>query len=243
MLIINADDWGRDDKATDTSLACHRLQRITSVSGMVFMKDSARAASIADAEGVDVGLHINFTEAFTASNCPPGLAADQERIRRFLKRNKYALLLYHPLLTTAFRNVFDAQLEEFQRIYRGQPTHFDGHQHMHLATNMLLQRLIPEGAKVRRSFSFRSGEKSFLNRAYRQIVDRHLARHYQMTGYFFGLETALAAGNPQDIFDLARTADVELMTHAWNQAEYDWLMGDAFLRCSGGVTLRGYAGL
>jgi predicted glycoside hydrolase/deacetylase ChbG (UPF0249 family) len=46
MLIVNADDWGRNRDATDRSLECHRNGRITTVSAMVFMEDSERAADL-----------------------------------------------------------------------------------------------------------------------------------------------------------------------------------------------------
>ena len=55
MLIINADDWGRDRTATDTALGCHKNGRISSVTGMVFMADSQRAAELANSAGLDVG--------------------------------------------------------------------------------------------------------------------------------------------------------------------------------------------
>ena len=67
MLIINADDWGRDTAATDTALACFQRGRISSVTGMVFMADSQRGAELANSAALGVGLHINFTERFNDS--------------------------------------------------------------------------------------------------------------------------------------------------------------------------------
>jgi predicted glycoside hydrolase/deacetylase ChbG (UPF0249 family) len=65
MLIINGDDFGRSAAETDAALRCYRAGRITSVSAMVFMVDSERAAQVANADGLDVGLHLNFSELFT----------------------------------------------------------------------------------------------------------------------------------------------------------------------------------
>ena len=45
MLTVNADDWGRSRAETDAALQCHGKKRITSVSAMVFMEDSERAAA------------------------------------------------------------------------------------------------------------------------------------------------------------------------------------------------------
>ena len=65
MLIINADDFGRSVAETDAALRCYIAGRITSVSAMVFMADSERAAELAKENELDVGLHLNFTERFT----------------------------------------------------------------------------------------------------------------------------------------------------------------------------------
>ena len=67
MLIINADDWGRSLAETDAALECYKAGRITSVSAMVFMGDSERAAELAKENKLDVGLHLNFTDRFTAN--------------------------------------------------------------------------------------------------------------------------------------------------------------------------------
>jgi chitin disaccharide deacetylase len=230
MLIINADDWGRNRTATDTTLVCHANQRISATSAMVFMEDSERAAELARESGIDAGLHLNLSERFTASSIPTALRQAHGRICRFLTRSKYALLFYNPFLVGAFRFVLEAQLAEFVRLYDRSPAHFDGHQHMHLATNILVQNLIPAGQKVRRSFSFRPGQKSVINRAYRRAVDRRLARRYRLTDFFFALSSNLEPAKLEAICVLSRTSDVELMTHAWNQAEYEWLMSEA---CAG----------
>jgi hypothetical protein len=55
---------------------------------------------------------------------------------------------------------------------------------MHLCANVLLSNTIPAGTKMRRKFSFWPGEKSTLNRAYRMLVDRWLARRSRLVDYF-----------------------------------------------------------
>lgn len=243
MLIINADDWGRTRAETDTSLACHHAGRITSASGMVFMEDSERAADLAKNHEIDIGLHVNLTEPFTAKNAPQPLCEWQHRIMRFLKRSKYALLFYNPLLRQQFRDVFQAQLDEFFRIYGRQPSHFDGHQHMHLCSNMLLDGVIPAGQKVRRSFSFWPGEKSALNRAYRSIVDGWLARRYRLPDYFFSLLLCLKTGRLERVREFARTANVELMTHPIVADEYAFLMGEKYLEMTRELERGSYSSL
>jgi len=166
LLIVNADDWGGWYKATDAALACHEKGRITSVTAMVFMADSERAAGLAKAAKLSVGLHLNLNQSFTG-NRSPSVNGNHEKVVRFLSRNKYAQLLYHPWLRNHFRRDYQAQLTEFQRLYGQEPSHIDGHQHKHLCANMLVDGIISPGRKVRRNFSFWPGEKSRFTRGAR----------------------------------------------------------------------------
>ncbi len=241
MLVINADDWGRSRSETDKMLACHAKGAITSVSAMVFMEDSERAAEIAKREGVDSGLHINFTEVFTANHTPDWLRESQQRLSRFLKRNKYAVLFYHPFLRKDFRRVFEAQQQEFLRLYGAAPSHMDGHQHMHLCSNMLIDRIIPAGTKVRRSFSSLEGERSAFNRAYRKLVDRTLSRAYRMTDYFFDIGQCLEGERLKRVLEIAKQRKVELMTHPYREREYAFLLSEDYSAKLGTVKTASYA--
>lgn len=241
MLIVNADDLGRDRQATDAALACYERGRITSTSAMVFMVDSERAAELARRTGIEVGLHLNLSEPFTAPDVPDKLRQNQQRICRFLKSSKYALLWYHPFLQKEFKSVFQAQYAEYTRLYGIEPTHIDGHQHMHLATNVLLGRLLPDGVNVRRSFSFRPGEKSLVNRWYRAAVDRWLKRRHVLTDYFFALSQNLRIEQLRRVVELARQAKVELMTHPQLASEYEFLMSDPYGQAIADIPLASYA--
>jgi predicted glycoside hydrolase/deacetylase ChbG (UPF0249 family) len=227
MLIINADDWGRSPQETDLALACHRAGRITSVSAMVFMADSARAAALARENRVDVGLHLNLSQLYDAPAVPEAARQSQAQLVHFMTKSKYALLVYHPGLRRHFQRVIRDQLEEFTRLYGQAPTHVDGHQHRHLAANVVFGNLLPKGQRVRRNFSFWPGEKSALNRAYRWGVDRWLAGRYRLADYFFSLEDCLRWNRFERVFQLAAKVKVELMTHPAHGDEYTWLMSDA----------------
>ena len=52
-LIVNADDWGRDPRTTGRILDCALRGAVSSVSAMVFMEDSERAATLARERGID----------------------------------------------------------------------------------------------------------------------------------------------------------------------------------------------
>jgi predicted glycoside hydrolase/deacetylase ChbG (UPF0249 family) len=229
VLIINADDWGRSVAETDSALRCYRAGRITSVSGMVFMRDSERAAKLAKENQLhDVGLHLNFSEEFTDPKCPESLKERHKRIIKFLRRNKYAQVLYNPLRREDFAYSFHAQVEEFVRLFEKTPSHIDGHHHMHLCANVLLSNLIPVGMRIRRNFSFRPEEKSWLNRAYRTFIDDWLARRYKLTDYFFDLMQCIEERKLGRVASLAKSGNVELMTHPIVPREADYLMSDEF---------------
>jgi chitin disaccharide deacetylase len=231
MIIINADDWGRSIAETDKALSCYKEGRITSASAMVFMEDSTRAAILAKDAGIDVGLHLNFDQQFTGRgyNGNDLLQKCHDRIVSYMGFNKYAFLFYNPILRKQFRFVYQAQFKEFFHLYGKPPSHIDGHHHMHLCSNMVFSCVISKHEKIRRNFSFRSGEKSFINRMYRSIVDRWLCSRYFMTHYFFSLSHIIQNNSMSRIVDLANAANVEIMTHPANLKEYSYLMSNEYL--------------
>jgi predicted glycoside hydrolase/deacetylase ChbG (UPF0249 family) len=246
MLIVNADDFGRSRPETDAVIACFEAGRITSTTAMMFMEDSERAATMAIERGFDVGLHLNLSQRFAvpdAANLDEHARVAHDRVIRFLTASKYAVLFYQPFLRTAFRNAIDAQVDEFERLYRRQPTHIDGHQHQHLCANVLIDRMLPRGQRVRRSFSFWPGEKGGLNRAYRSLVDRTLERTHVVADYFFALDQCLHFNRMSRVFRLAETSVVELMTHPVRELEYRYLMSDDYLQAVQGLERRSYAAL
>jgi hypothetical protein len=242
VLIINADDWGRNRAATDRSLHCLREGRITTASAMVFMEDSARAAEIARANDLDIGLHLNLTQPFTGIGRNGLLEERQKRIAGHLLGHKYRPVFYNPALKNDFLYVYDMQVDEFSRLYGKTPSRIDGHHHMHLCANVLCAGLIPPGLRVRRNFSFFAGEKSLFNRLYRAAVDAWLRKRYLCTDYFFRLLPLSPAGRIDGIASLARLSAVELAVHPETPVEYDFLMGDDFARCLEGVERGVFAG-
>lgn len=228
MLIINADDFGGNRTSTDNAISCFEKGRITSASAMVFMLDSQRAAELALEHGLDVGLHLNFTLRFNGNSKSGKLIECQQRITSFLTSSKYSSLFYNPFLKKDFEYTYNAQYEEYMRLYNKEPSHVDAHHHMHLCTNMLVDRLIPTGSKVRRSFTFSSGDKNVLNRCYRRIVDAILTRRYNCTDLFFSLSLLLQTERLQSIVNLARSWTVEVMVHPEKNEECDCLLSDGY---------------
>jgi hypothetical protein len=236
-LVLNADDWGRDHNTSDRILDCIVRRTVSSTSAMVFMEDSERAAGIARERGVDAGLHLNFTTAFSGASCPAQLLDHQHRVSAYLKRHALAQVVFHPGLVSSFEYVVTAQIDEFRRIYGRAPRRLDGHHHMHLSANVLLQGLLPAGTIVRRNFSFQAGEKNLWNRLYRKGVDGVLARNHRMVDYFFSLPPLQPQLRLERILAVARQSVVEVETHPVNQDEYRFLMEDGVLRWTGSVPI------
>ncbi|MGH9407509.1 MAG: ChbG/HpnK family deacetylase, partial [Terriglobia bacterium] len=224
-LIVNADDWGRDRETTDRTAECIRRGAVSSVSAMVFMEDSERAAAVARENRIDAGLHLNFTTPFSAPHCSARLVEHQRRIANRLLRHRLAQVLFDPTLMTSFDYVVSAQLDEFCRLYRTAPERLDGHHHMHLCANVLFPRLLPRGKIVRRNFSFEPGQKGLVNRLYRRTVDRMIARGHVVTDFFFALEPLEPRERLQRIFALAGRFTIEVETHPVNPAEFQFLAG------------------
>ncbi|GAB4388051.1 MAG: hypothetical protein Kow0025_05100 [Thermodesulfovibrionales bacterium] len=229
MLIITADDWGKNAAATDRGLTCFRSGRITSVSAMVFMRDSERAAGLALEAGVEAGLHLNFSTPFDGAAVPDRLLAHQSRLASFLERSRFAPVVYNPFLRNEFEYVCRAQHEEFARLYGAGPAHFNGHRHKHLCMNVLMGGLIARGSKVRRTFTFHSGEKNALNLMYRRLIDRMVERRYVCTDAFFSVAPVDGRDRLRRIVSLSAESAVELMVHPERDEERDFLMRDEYL--------------
>ena len=237
VLIVNADDWGRDHNTTGQIFECALRGTVSSVSAMVFMEDSERAAAIARERGIDAGLHLNLTTLFSAPGSPTRLIEHQQQLSRHLRWHRLAQVIFHPGLTGSFKYVVAAQLDEFRRLYGADPGRIDGHHHMHLCANVLLQGLLPPGTIVRRNCTFEPGEKTPLNRLYRQVVDRMLARRHRLTDFLFSLPPLEPSGRLQHIFSLARQFIVELETHPVNPDEYRFLTGGEIFRRAGDLRI------
>ena len=236
-LILNADDWGRDENTTDRTLECFLSGTLSSVSAMVFMKDSDRAAFVAREHTIDAGLHLNLTLPFSQSGTSQKLLEHQERLGKYLRHHRLGHVVFHPGLKESFEYVVSAQIEEFARLYSRKPERIDGHHHAHLCANVVFGRLLPEGTIVRRNFSFVKGEKSFSNRLYRKTIDRVISRRHRLTDFFYSLPPLEPRERLQGIFQLAEQSIVEVETHPVNQDEYRFLTEGEIFHWPNGITI------
>jgi chitin disaccharide deacetylase len=236
-LIVNADDWGRDYETTERCAECVLQKTVSSVSAMVFMADSERAAERARELGLDAGLHLNFTTSLSAVNRPAKAMEHLAKVAGYLRRRSLARVLFHPQLSRSFEYLAAVQIEEFIHLYGASPVRVDGHHHMHLCANVLFGGLLPAGTVARRNFFFRPGEKSFLNRMHRKAIDQLLAKRHCIVDFVFSLPPMDRPGRLDAIASLAKDHIVEVETHPINPAEYRFLTGDGALNWSKNVPI------
>jgi predicted glycoside hydrolase/deacetylase ChbG (UPF0249 family) len=229
LLIVNADDWGLDPASTDAIAAVHARGAITSASAMVFEQDSERAASLA---GPPLGLHLNVSDPYTGG--PEVPAAVRERQARLAARLQR--LGTDPRLAPLARDVVADQRARFEDLYGRSPDHVDGHRHMHLAPAVLLYGGLVKGERVRRSFTFRPGDKPPHNRALRATLNAYLARRFTTTRWFFALGHDAA-------LQLAERDSVEVMTHPVWEGERRLLESDGWAQALARLRLGSYADL
>jgi hypothetical protein len=194
--------------------------------------------------GIDTGLHLNLTTSFSGRNCSSKLREYQERLAGYLLRHRLMQVMFHPRLINEFEYVVKMQLDEFGHLYGEAPVRVDGHHHMHLCANVLVQGLLPQNAVVRRNFSFEMGEKSLWNRLYRRWVDRRLVKRHHLADYFFSLGPIEPKNRLERIFSLSRRFVVEVEAHPINQDEYSFLTQEADTQLiERGVNVRPFAAL
>ena len=223
MLFVNADDLGCSQKITNSIINCYAKERIHTTSAMVFMADSERAAGLAKTNQLLTGLHLNFDQELTARNVPAKLLEHHRAVLRYLKKWKWNQVIYNPFLYKSFDYVFQAQWDEFEKLYGEMPIKLDGHHHMHLCMNMLFSGKIPKSIKIRRNFSFRGGEKHQINRLYRYLVDCFLASNFICTDFFFSL-TPIDIQRIKQIISISKSKDVEIMVHPGVDSECLFLL-------------------
>jgi predicted glycoside hydrolase/deacetylase ChbG (UPF0249 family) len=227
MLIVNADDWGYDLATTDAIVAAHSEGRITSATAMVHMQDSERAARLAGASSIPIGLHLNLMERYTATTVREDARARQERVVSRYRTGMLSRWLPSRELFSLTRRCVEEQFDDFAALYGATPTHVDGHQHGHMSTAALwalLRRGVPT---IRRSFTFRPSDKSVLNRALRFALNSCLSLRFRSTDRFYSirdLHPQLGGHGLDKALAEAQHLDVEIMVHPGIRDEYEILM-------------------
>jgi len=243
MLIITADDFGIDKQATDSILFSYKTGRITSISAMVFMQDSVRAAEMASGLDVEIGFHLNLTLPLSGSNANSKLLEHQHVVASFLLSSKFTQIIYNPLLRKSFDFVFKTQEEEFHRLYKSAPAFYNGHHHMHLCANIIFGKYLPREIPIRRTFTFGWGEKDPFNIIYRRLLDHYISRRYISSDAFYSLAPVEELEKINKIISLSEIKNIELMVHPNRKEEFQFLQSDYFSKLIRSAEIGSFASL
>ena len=105
-----------------------------------------------------------------------------------------------------------------------------------------MSNLIPADMKIRRNFLFLARRKELVEPSLpSSSVDRRLARRYCLADYFFDLIQCIEGKKLDRVAALAKSSDVELMTHPIVNKEEDYLMSDGFGVMLERLNIGGYA--
>lgn len=242
MLIVNADDWGYDRPTTDATLRCFEEGTITSATAMVWMADSERAAAIAAERGLPIGLHINLDEPFSGPDVPDDVRELQARVVGWFARFRTRRWVYDPAARGQIDRCIAQQLDRFREVYGREPTHFDGHRHVHVCPNVFMSRALPRGAKLRNTMDRFPLERSPAAVA-RSVRQRAIGRRFRSTDLFFDIRAVHPPADPRNRLRLAESASVEVMAHPGMPFELGILRSDEWREALAGCAVGSFADL
>ncbi len=179
---------------------------------MVFMADSERAATVARAHGLPAGLHLNFTQLYDGAEVPRAVAERQARVVRYMSGRRRRRLGLAPHLVGTVRAAVQDQIERFRELYGGEPTHLDGHNHVHL--NPTILALLPDAYALRPAYDPITARPVL--RTIRRARNRMLKRRHPTVDNFFPLTSIhpeLGGRGLEQVLELALERSVEVMVH------------------------------
>ncbi|XP_030741338.1 carbohydrate deacetylase isoform X2 [Echinops telfairi] len=132
-LVITADDFGYCPRRDEGIVEAFLVGAVTSVSLLVNGVATESAAELARRHSIPTGLHANLSEGrpvgparHGASSLlgPEGFFLGKMGFRKALAAGDVAL--------AQVREELEAQLSRFRELLGRDPTHVDGHQHVHV---------------------------------------------------------------------------------------------------------------
>lgn len=220
MLIVNADDWGLRREVTDAILACWQAGAITATSGMTGMADSRRAAALAAEHQIPLGLHLNLTTPFTASEVAEEGRRRQERACGYFAKARYRRFVFDPRAQPLLDRCVADQLAAFADEHGRPPGHADGHEHIQACPTVFSTPSLRSVRSLRAAHSFPPGGSSLPKRLHRAGVNWLIGRRFKAVRFLSlrDLHPELGgSGIERELAAAAAGRDVELMVHpAWS---------------------------
>ncbi len=245
LLIVNADDFGWNRGATDLTLECFAAGQITSTTALMYMEDSDRAAGLAVERELAVGLHLNLTDPYTADAVPDPVRERQAAACEIFGDGGLRLRswTYDPRIQGLVEATIRDQLERFRTLYGGEPTHVDGHNHVHVCPNPVRAKAL-SGFKLRDALWSWPSTRSAMGLA--RAARRELtARRHLGTRYFLDIAELhrLDGGGLGERVGLARNSSVEVMAHPGFDHELEALRSPAWAAAIAELPLGSYRDL
>lgn len=235
MLIVNADDFGASPSTSDPIIDLFGERAVSSASAMVRMRDSARASSLARELAIPTGLHLNLTLPFDDATVPPAVRERQYRLTETLGRESWREHGREDPPGGLLEDVIEDQLECFRASF-GEPTHIDGHHHIHVHPAVLEH--LPRDLPIRPILSVPSRADARPGGR-----ERRLHRRFQSPHLCFALEHVHPSlgGAGLEVLDHARYRTLEIMAHPQRKPERAALVSAGWRAALSTLTLGSYA--
>ncbi len=234
MLIVNADDFGASPSTSDPIVELFEERVISSASAMVRMRDSARAASLARERAIPTGLHLNLTLPFDEAGVPELVRERQIRVTEVLGSESWREDHGETPPGRLLEDVISDQLECFRASY-GEPSHLDGHHHIHIHPAVLEH--LPRDLPIRPILTVpsRAGARPGTR-------ERRLRRRFRSPELCFAFEHVHPSlgGEGLGALDHARHRTLEIMTHPQRKPEKEALMSAEWRAALSTLTLGSY---
>jgi predicted glycoside hydrolase/deacetylase ChbG (UPF0249 family) len=246
MLIVNADDFGINDLATDRILLCLRERVVSSTSAMVFEVGSAAAAERARSEGHRaIGIHVNLSRSYSGTDVPEDVSERQTRAIATLGQQRLGHWIYDPRIQTVIDRCIVDQMARFRALYGREPTHIDSHHHTHVRPNVFFSEALPSGAGVRNTRIWTRRRSRILDAA-RRGRQSLLRRRFFSPDAIICLDVLIRtwpaeAIAPTILAYAKRAGTAEVMVHPEDPAELEFLLSESWRRALGGTRVGSFA--
>lgn len=190
MLIINADDFGKDSLTSKAIVECFKLGFCSSTTIMANMPDFEEAAQMAFDQKISgmVGMHLNLTEGFP-------LTDGMKMLPRFCSKDgQFNLSRKRPVfsLGSSERSALAKEIKEQIRKCRRHGikiSHIDSHHHIHTElaiADVLIPIAREEGVPfVRLSRNCGEGIK-FIKKIYKHFLNSRIRKADLAATFYFG---------------------------------------------------------
>ncbi len=218
-LIVNADDFGKDESVTSAICEAFEkglIQRTTLMTNMPFAKE---AMDLARKCGFDdrVGIHINLTSGTPLTDGikkDPVMCNEAGDFSAEFARNKKTRFFLPKDTKRHVESELRAQLDRYAEL-GGTLWHIDSHHHVHTDPSVysVLKKVIKDYpvTSIRLSRNMFRG-KNPLMRLYKTIFNTSVRKYCRVCPDYFG-----SAEDYRDFLtdhpDIAKTSEVEVMVH------------------------------